>query len=112
MNSCFEKFVDFKGIMSDVLDRIVASKKWCFFFHSIKISQRNIIFSYFIKLLEYQGKFQSSYETNKSVGNIMRLILEEVIMSDRHMSDEQLWLFLQVFFNTERISLNEDWTAL
>ena len=26
MNSCFEKFVDFKGIMSDGLDRIVASK--------------------------------------------------------------------------------------
>ena len=25
MNSCFEKFVDFKGIMSDGLDRIVAS---------------------------------------------------------------------------------------
>ena len=46
--------------------------------------------SYFIKLLEYRGKFQSSYETNKSVGNKMRLILEEVIMSDRHMSDGQL----------------------
>ena len=26
MNSCFEKFVDFKGVMSDGLDRKVASK--------------------------------------------------------------------------------------
>ena len=47
-------------------------------------------FSYFIKLLEYWGKFQSSYETNKSVGNTMGLILGEVIMSGRHMSDGQL----------------------
>ena len=69
-------------------------------------------FSFFIKLLKYWGKFKSSYETNKSVGNVMRLILEEVIMSDRHMSDGQLELFFQFFFNTERISLNEDWIAL
>ena len=47
-------------------------------------------FSYFIKLLEYWGKSQSFYETNKSLGNVMRLILEEVIVSDRHMSDGQL----------------------
>ena len=38
--------------------------------------------------------------------NIMRLMLEEVIMSDRHISDGQLYLFLQHFFNTEKISLN------
>ena len=36
----------------------------------------------------------------------MRLILEEVIMSDRHMSDGQLYLFLQHFFKTVKISLN------
>ena len=59
-------------------------------------------FSYFIRLLEYLGKFQSSYETNKSMKNIMRLILEEVIMLNRHMLDGQLYLF----FNTEKISLN------
>ena len=35
----------------------------------------------------------------------MRLMLEEVIMSDRHMSDEQLYTFLQPFFKTEKISL-------
>ena len=64
------------------LDRIVASKIYCTFFNSIKITQNNAFFSYFIKLLEYCGKFQSSYETIKSVGNIIRLILEEVIMSD------------------------------
>ena len=38
--------------------------------------------------------------------NIMRPILEEVIMLDRHMSDEQVYLFLQFFSNTEKISLN------
>ena len=29
--------------------------------------------------------------------NIIRLIIEEVIMSDRHMSDGQLYSFLQIF---------------
>ena len=53
------------------------------------------------------GNFQSSYETRKSfMKNIMRLILEEIIMSDRHMSDGQIYSFLQVFFNTEKIRLN------
>ena len=37
---------------------------------------------------------------------IMRLMLEEVIMSDRHMSDGQMYSFLQLFFNTEKIRLN------
>ena len=36
---------------------------------------------------------------------IMRLMLEEVIMSDRHMLDGQMYSFLQVFFNTEKITL-------
>ena len=36
----------------------------------------------------------------------MRLILEEVIMSDRHMTDRQLYSFLHLFVNTEKISLN------
>ena len=72
-----------------------------------------------MKLLEYWGKSQSSYETNKYVGNLMRLILEEVIMSDSVMLDGQLQLFLLLFFiyfffflNTERISFNEDWLEL
>ena len=33
-------------------------------------------------------------------------MLEEVIMPDRHMSDGQRYSFLQLFFNTEKISLN------
>ena len=33
-------------------------------------------------------------------------MLEEVIMSDRHMSYGQLYSFLELFFNTEKISLN------
>ena len=37
---------------------------------------------------------------------VMRLMLEIVIMSDRHMSDGQAYSFLQLFFNTENISLN------
>ena len=54
------------------------------------ISKECIFFFYFIRLLEHWGKFQSSYEKNKTVGNIMSLILEKVIISDRHMSDGQL----------------------
>ena len=61
MNFCFEKFAGFKGIMSDGLDRIVAFKKYFTFFSSKKITQKNVIFSYFIKLYEYWGNFQSSY---------------------------------------------------
>ena len=38
----------------------------------------------------------------------MKLILEEVIMWDRHMWDGQI-SFLQFFFNTEKIRLN--WIA-
>ena len=34
------------------------------------------------------------------------LILEEVILSDRNMFDGQLCSFLQLFFSTEKISLN------
>ena len=37
---------------------------------------------------------------------IMGIILEEVIMSDRQMSDGQMYPFLQLFFNTEKTSLN------
>ena len=59
-------------------------------FNSIKIIQKNVFFSYFIKLLEYWSKVQSSFETNKSVGITTGLFLEEVIMSDRQMSDGQL----------------------
>ena len=36
----------------------------------------------------------------------MRLILNEVIMSDGHMSDGQMHSFLQLFFNIEKIWLN------
>ena len=38
--------------------------------------------------------------------NIMRLMLEEVIMLDGHMSDGQMYSYLPLFFNTEKISLN------
>ena len=51
MNSCFEKLVDFKVIMSDRPDRIVALKKIIYFFlNSIKTTRKSTMFSYFIKL--------------------------------------------------------------
>ena len=37
--------------------------------------------------------------------NIMRLILNKVIMSDRYMSEGQMYSFLQFFFNTEKNTL-------
>ena len=37
---------------------------------------------------------------------IMRLILGEVIMPDRHMSDGQIYSLLQLFFKTEKLRLN------
>ena len=37
--------------------------------------------------------------------NIIMLMLEEVIISDRHISDGQLYSFLQLFFNNEKIKL-------
>ena len=107
MNSYFEKFLGFIRFMSDGLCRIVALKKQYTFLNSIKIAQNDIFFSCFIKLYEYWGNFQSSYETKKSsMEKIMRLMLEEVIMSDRHMSDGQMYSFLQLLFSTEKISLN------
>ena len=93
--------------MSNGLDRIVALKKQRTFSNPIKITQNNVIFSYFIKLYKYWGNFQSSYETKKSsIEKIMRLMLEEAIMSDTHVSDGQMYSFLQLFFNTEKNSLN------
>ena len=41
----------------------------------------------------------------------MKQFLKKVIMSDRHMSDGQLYSFLQIFFNTEKISLRLDITV-
>ena len=65
MNSCFEKFVGFKRIMSDKLDRKVALKNRVLFSNYIRITQKNVLCSYYIKLLECWGNFQSSKETKK-----------------------------------------------
>ena len=55
-------------------------------------------FSYFIKLYEYWSNFQLSYETKKDfMEKITRLILE-VIMSDGHTPDGQMYSFLQLSF--------------
>ena len=53
---------------------------------------------------EYWGNFQSSYETKKSsMEKIMRLMLEEVIMSDRHMSDGQIIHFCNFFSTLKKL---------
>ena len=54
--------------MSDGLERIADSKKQSTFFNSIKITQKNVNFPYFIKLQEYWGNFESSYEIKKFYG--------------------------------------------
>ena len=92
--------------MSDGLDRILAFKRYCSFSNSIKITQNNALFSDFIKWYEYWANFQFSYETKKSsMKNIVTLMLEEVIMLDIHMSDGQIYSFLQLVFNTKKIGL-------
>ena len=48
-----------------------------YLFNSIKIKQKNVSFAYFIKVLKFWVKFQSSNKTNKYVGNIMGLILQK-----------------------------------
>ena len=39
-------------------------------------------------------------------GKIMRLTFEEVIMSDRHMANGQMYLYLHLLFNNENNRLN------
>ena len=50
---------------------------------------------YFFLISSNYWNTQSPYETNSSMENIMRLILEEVIMSDRYMLDGQFATFFQ-----------------
>ena len=45
-------------------------------------------------------------QKESSVEKIMRLMLEEVIVLDRHMLDGQVYSFLELSFNTEKMSLN------
>ena len=43
-------------------------------------------------------------QEKSSMEKITRLMLEEVIMSDRHMSDGQMYSFLQLFLTLKRIA--------
>ena len=45
-------------------------------------------------------------DKKSSMEKIMGVRLEEVIMWHRHISDGQMYSFLQLFFNTEKVSLN------
>ena len=52
-------------------------------------------------------KTQFSYETKKSsMSKIMKLILDQVFMSDRHMSDGQMYLFLEIFSTRKKNRLD------
>ena len=51
-------------------------------------------------------------QEKSSMEKITRLMLEEVIMSDRHMSDGQMYSFLQLFLTLKRIAETEDWITL
>ena len=70
----------------------------------IKNTQKNVIVSYFIKLFEYWGNLQSFIRQKKkksSTEKIMRLIIDEVIMSDG-----QMYSFLQLFLRMKKLGLD------
>ena len=107
MTSCFVELLGFTRIMSDWLDRIVVLKKVYFFLilskllktmHFFLISSNYMNTGVTFNILMRQKKYYME--------KIMRLMLEEVTMSDWHMSDRQMYSFLQLFCNTEKISLN------
>ena len=83
-------------------------KKLCTFSNSIKITQKNVIFSYFIKSQEYWGNFQSSHGTKESfIEKTTKLILDKVIMADRQMYVRWTNVFsFATLFNTEKIRLD------
>ena len=98
MNSPLEKFVDFKQIMSDGLDRIVASKKQYTFFNSNKINQKNIIFFYLNKLSEYWDNFQTSYETKKVYGKYSEANPQESnYVAQTHVGQKLVFILVNFF---------------
>ena len=88
MNSCFEKFVGFIRIMSDRLDRIAALKDRVLFLILSKLLKVN---HFFLISSNYGNTGLTSNLSKNSTENILRLILEEVIMSNRRMPDRQLY---------------------
>ena len=103
MTSCFAELLDFIRIMPDGLDQIVALKKSILF----------LILSKLLKIM-YFFLISSNYiNTGITFNLLMRQKIfygkdneAEVITSERHMSDGQMHSFLQLFRNTEKISLN------
>ena len=88
MKSCFEKSAGFKRIMSDGLDRIVALKKYSKLRESQNYSKK---FTFFLISSNYMNTAVTLNPLMRQkifCGMIMRLMLEEVLMSGRHMSDE------------------------
>ena len=86
--------------MLDGFNRTVALKKQCAFSNSIKITQKIYFF------LISSNYMNTGVTFNLSMEKIMRQIVEEVIMSDRHMLDGQIYSFLQLLLNSEKIKLN------
>ena len=61
------------------------------FSNSVKITQMNVIFSYFIKFYEHWVISQSLYDTKKSsIEKTMKLVLGKVVMSNKQMLDRQI----------------------
>ena len=80
--------------MSDRLDRIVPFTFSLLFLILLDYMNTGVTSN----LLMRQKKF--------SIEKVIRLIFDEVIMSDRHMQDRQMYSLLQLFGNTEKIRLN------
>ena len=106
MNSYFEKVEDFKGIMADRLDRIVASKNSVLFIILSKLVKSMYFFLISSNYKNTRVTFNVFMRQTKSMENIMRLLFEEAFVSDRQMSGGQLYSFFQLLFNTDKISLN------
>ena len=88
MTFCFEKVVGFIRIISDGLERKAVLKNSAVFLILLKLHKITYFFLF------------------HQIIWMLRLRLEEVIMVDRHMSDEPMYSFLQLFFDTEKTSLN------
>ena len=87
--------------MSDWLDRKVALKNSVIFLILSKLPK---IMYFFLTSSNYRNtgvNFNLLMRQKKPMENIMTIILEDLIMSDG-----LLYLFVQLFFNTEKVSLN------
>ena len=97
----------FKRTMSDELDRIAVWKKSVLFLILLKLFKTMHFFLISSNYMNAGVTFDLFMTQKKSsMEKIMRLILEEIIMSYKHRSDGQMYSLLQFFFDIEKIRLN------